>query len=268
VTISIGTMTARESRGPIVGLGAHLVTMIALAATAGVTGAGWLAGTAYAIVLAALLTAGMRRSGMRALGAANAVTLGRATLVGGVVALVVSSFSRPVPLVVLVTLVGVALALDGVDGQVARRTGTTTKLGARFDMEVDAFLILVLSVYIAGTFGWWTVAIGAFRYVFVAASWAWPWLNAPLPPKFARKVVAAVQGVVLVVATASLLPDTLNLLAVAGALIALIWSFGTDVAWLWRTEQDRRVAATRAAHHRAVTVPRQRRTRRPAPAGV
>ena len=270
MTISIGTMTARESRGPIVGLGAHLVTMIALAATAGVTGAGWLAGTAYAIVLAALLTAGMRRSGMRALGAANAVTLGRATLVGGVVALVVTSFARPVPLVVLVTLVGVALALDGVDGQVARRTGTTTKLGARFDMEVDAFLILVLSVYIAGTFGWWTVAIGAFRYVFVAASWAWPWLNAPLPPKFARKVVAAVQGVVLVVATASLLPDALNLLAVAGALISLTWSFGTDVAWLWRTEQDRRTAAARArvAHHRAVTVPRQRRTRQPAPASV
>ena len=39
-----------------------------------------------------------------------------------------------------------ALALDGVDGQVARRTGTASELGARFDMEVDAFLILVLSV--------------------------------------------------------------------------------------------------------------------------
>ena len=43
----------------------------------------------------------------------------------------------------------VALALDGVDGQVARRTGTVSALGARFDMEVDAFLVLVLSVHVA-----------------------------------------------------------------------------------------------------------------------
>ena len=40
-------------------------------------------------------------------------------------------------------------SLDAVDGQVARRTGTVSALGARFDMEVDAFLILVLSVYVA-----------------------------------------------------------------------------------------------------------------------
>ena len=43
-------------------------------------------------------------------------------------------------------LSSVALALDGVDGQVARRTRTVSALGARFDMEVDAFLVLVLSV--------------------------------------------------------------------------------------------------------------------------
>ena len=36
--------------------------------------------------------------------------------------------------------------LDAVDGHVARRTGTATAFGARFDMEVDAFLIVVLSV--------------------------------------------------------------------------------------------------------------------------
>ena len=49
----------------------------------------------------------------------------------------------------LVGLTAVALALDGVDGRVARRTETVTAVGARFDMEVDAFLILVLSVYVA-----------------------------------------------------------------------------------------------------------------------
>jgi phosphatidylglycerophosphate synthase len=266
VTISIATMTARESRGPIVGLAAHLILVTALAATVGVSAAGWLAGTAYAVVLAVALGAGLRRSGMSALGPANAVTLGRATLVGGVTALVVTSFTAPVPLPVLVTLVGVALALDGVDGQVARRTNSTTKLGARFDMEVDAFLILVLSVFVAGTFGWWTIAMGAFRYVFVAASWAWPWLNAALPPKFSRKVVAAVQGVVLVVATASLLPDAVTFAVVAAALAALTWSFGRDVQWLWAEERRRRLADARArvTERRAVHRPGPRRLPQPA----
>jgi phosphatidylglycerophosphate synthase len=246
VTISIAMITARQSRGPIVGLAAHLILTVALAATTGISAAGWVAGTAYAVVLAGLLATGLQRAGMRALGPANVVTLSRATLVGAVTALIVTSFTAPVPRVLLVTLIGVALALDGVDGQVARRTNSTTRLGARFDMEVDAFLVLVLSVFVAGAVGWWTIAIGAFRYVFVAASWVWPWLDADLPPRFSRKVVAAVQGVVLVVATAGLLPDTLNLIAVAGALASLVWSFGLDVRWLFGQERQRRMAAARA----------------------
>ncbi|OJF11516.1 CDP-alcohol phosphatidyltransferase family protein [Couchioplanes caeruleus] len=259
--MSIDTMTARTERGPLTGAVVQLVLMALLAATTGLSLAGWLAGTAFAVALCLLLRGGMRRAGMRALGPANAVTLGRATLVGAVTALVVTSFERPVALPVLVTLVGVALALDGVDGQVARRTNTTTALGARFDMEVDAFLVLVLSVFVAGTFGWWTVAIGAFRYVFVAASWIAPWLDAALPPRFSRKVVAALQGVVLVVTTANLLPGPVALAALAAAVISPTWSFGKDIAWLWRTEQARRATVAPA---RIPVARRARPSRRPA----
>jgi hypothetical protein len=70
-----------------------------------------------------------------------------------------------------------------------------------------------------------------------------PWLSAPLPPRFSRKVVAAVQGIVLVVATAHLLPYGLTFALVAAALASLTWSFGGDVGWLWRAEQARRAAA-------------------------
>jgi phosphatidylglycerophosphate synthase len=134
----------------------------------------------------------------------------------------------------------VALALDGVDGQVARRTGCTTALGARFDMEIDAFLILVLSVYAGDRFGWWTVALGAYRYVFVAASWALPWMTAALPPRFSRKVVAALQGVVLALVTANLLPGPV-------ALAALTWSFGRDLGWLYAASRVRAAARERWA---------------------
>jgi phosphatidylglycerophosphate synthase len=233
-------MQQESSRGPLAGLAILAVLLAALSATVGIGAAGWLAGGLYGVVLTVALSSGLRRAAMAKLGPANVVTLFRALLVGGVTALVAYSFQRPAPTAVLVALVAVALALDGVDGQVARRTGSISALGARFDMEIDAFLILVLSVFVAGPLGWWTIAIGAFRYVFVAASWVTPWLTAALPPKFSRKVVAALQGVVLVVATAGLLPSPVTLVLVAAALASLIWSFGRDIDWLWRTESAAR----------------------------
>jgi phosphatidylglycerophosphate synthase len=208
--------------------------LVALAATLGLTPAGLVAGALYGLALCALLAIGLQRAAMTRMGAANVVTLSRAVLVGGVTALVVTSFTHPVSTPALVLVAGVALALDGVDGQVARRTGCTTALGARFDMEIDAFLILVLSVYAGDRFGWWTVAIGAFRYLFVAASWALPWLTAALPPRFSRKVVAALQGVVLALVTANLLPPPYAVAALALALASLTWSFGRDAGWLYR----------------------------------
>ncbi len=135
-----------------------------------------------------------------------------------------------------------ALILDGVDGRVARRTGTSSQLGARFDMEVDAFLILVLSVYVAMDQGPWVLLIGGMRYVFVAAARAWPWLTAPLPPSTARKTVAALQGVLLLLAGAELLPPAVNTGVVLLALGLLGWSFGRDVLWLWRTSRTRSAA--------------------------
>jgi phosphatidylglycerophosphate synthase len=233
-------MNQASSRGPLAGLAALIGLLAVLSATVGIGVAGWLAGVAYGVVLTGTLARGLRRAQMPRLGPANAVTLIRALLVGGVTALVAYSVQRPAPVGVLVALVAVALALDGVDGRVARRTGSTSALGARFDMEIDAFLILVLSVFVAAPLGWWTVAIGAFRYAFVAASWALPWLTAPLAPKFSRKVVAAVQGIVLVVATTGVLPQPLTLAVVALALGSLTWSFGRDIGWLWRMQSTGR----------------------------
>ncbi|WP_250004076.1 CDP-alcohol phosphatidyltransferase family protein [Actinoplanes sp. M2I2] len=243
--------TSESSRAPFTGMAAQLALLALLGSTLGLTATGLIAGAAYGLGLCGLLGAGLARAGMAQMGPANAVTLARAILVGGVTAMVVTSFAQPVSTPALVTIAGVALALDGVDGQVARRTGTTTALGARFDMEVDSFLILVLSVYAGDRFGWWWVAIGAFRYAFVAAAWALPWLNAALPPRFSRKVVAALQGVVLALAVAGLLPTALTMVALGVALASLTWSFGLDVHWLFRASRIRAAARERwAATHR------------------
>ena len=130
-------------------------------------------------------------------------------------------------------LSALALVLDAVDGWVARHT-RTGKLGAQFDGEVDAFLILVLSVYVARSAGAWVLAIGAARYVFLAAGWPLQWMRAPLPPRFWRKVVAATQGIVLTVAAADVLPAGVTTAALVVALVLLSESFGRDVRWLWR----------------------------------
>lgn len=236
--------------GPIIGLIVQLAVLITLAETVGLGTAGWLIGVGYAIVTCAALTWGLYRSGADALGPADRVTLARATLVGGVAALTADSASRPVPVGVLTALAAVALALDAVDGKVARRTGTISALGARFDMEVDAFLILVLSCYVGFTaahpVGAWVLAMGAMRYAFVAAMWVLPWMRGTLPPRLWRKVVAAMQGIVLAVAASGVLPRPLTVFAVAAALVLLLESFGRDVGWLWNHREHRPAPRHRA----------------------
>jgi len=219
--------------GPAIGLIFLMALLTTLAFTVGLGFAGWLAGTAYGLVVAATLTVALNRAG-HDLGPANVVTLVRATLVGAVTALAVESYRQPVPAAVLTGITIAALALDWVDGQVARRTGTVTALGARFDMEVDSFLLLVLGVYVAHSYGPWVLLVGAMRYLFVAAMWVLPWMRATLPPRYWRKVVAATQGIVLVAAASGVLPRPVVLVGLVGALVLLVESFGRDVLWLWR----------------------------------
>ncbi|MFI0371167.1 CDP-alcohol phosphatidyltransferase family protein [Actinomadura sp. 1N219] len=199
--------------------------------------AGLAVGVVYALSAWAILSAAFR--GRRALGPADHVTLTRVILTGGVSALVTGHLLGGGHTWTLVAVASVALVLDGVDGQVARRTGTASPLGARFDMEVDAFLVLVLSVHVAWTAGAWVLAIGVMRYAFGAAAWAAPWLRADLRPSMARKAVAVVQGVTLAAAASGVVPYAG---ALAGAALALlVWSFGRDVVWLF-TRRERRAA--------------------------
>ncbi|WP_245900379.1 CDP-alcohol phosphatidyltransferase family protein [Prauserella shujinwangii] len=217
--------------------GAQVGLLGVLAATTGLGAAGWLAGLGYAGASWLLLGRSMRRAGTRVPGPADRVTAARMVLVGGVTASVADQLGQagqagPALPPLVLALTATALALDLADGRVARRTGTESALGARFDMEVDAFLILVLSGHVALSTGPWVLGIGGLRYAFVAASWALPWLRADLPPSVLRKAVAALQGIVLAVLASGLLPYPA---VVAGfALAALAFSFGRDCAWLWR----------------------------------
>lgn len=173
------------------------------------------------------------------LGPANRVTLARAGLCLPVLAL--AFFPQGVDQGVdeaarwwLVGIASLALALDGADGWVARRRSSSSAFGARFDMELDALLLLALSVLVwhSGQVGGWVLLIGVMRYGFVAAGWFMPALHQPLPEAFRRKAACVVQGVVLVGCLVPLVPGAVASLAAAIALTLLLWSFAVDVRWL------------------------------------
>ncbi len=238
--------------GPLTGLIAQGLLLWALAGTIGLSAAGWAIGLICGALLSAVLAHGLSRYRSDGLGAADWVTLARASLAVVVAALVADSFAHRALVALLVSIVGLALVLDFVDGWVARHMSTTGMLGAWFDGEVDAFLIMILSVYVARSAGAWVLAIGAARYAFLVAGWPLAWMRAPLPPRYWRKVVTATVGIVLLIAVADVLPRAVNQAILVGALILLVESFGRDVVWLWthRNGAGAAVAAPAVDHGR------------------
>lgn len=235
MTIAEDGLWAGALRGPAAGAAAQLAQLAVLSAAWGLGPAGWLAGGTYALTSATLLAAALYRSPRGRLGPADVVTLARSTLVGSVTAVVATHLvDRPVDNAVVVSIATVALLLDAVDGRVARVTATVSPLGARFDMEVDAFLLAVLSVYVAPSLGLWVLAIGGMRYAFVAAGWVLPWLRRPVTPTLVGKTVAAIQGITLVTVSSGILAPLAAVLLTALALGLLTWSFGRQTLHLWR----------------------------------
>ena len=227
-------------RGLMVGSALLAALLAALATTVGLSSIGWGVGLACGVVTAVAVTRGAKRE----LGPADLITLSRAVLTCALAALVADSFVNSAAVATLVALAIVALVSDAIDGWVARRTRTVSTFGARFDGEVDAFLILVLSVYVADTVHGWVLAIGLARYAFAVAGWVLPWMRGHLPARYWRKVVTAVQGIVLTVAAAAVVPLWLTTAALVVALALLTESFGRDVLWLWHRRSPERQRLT------------------------
>src|SRR3954453_4387459 len=88
-----------------------------------------------------------------------------------------------------------ATLLDGVDGWLARRAGTASRFGARFDVEIDTLLMLTLAIVAWGhaKAGPWVVLTGLLRYLFLWAGSIWAWIGAPLAPTVRGRVICVVQ---------------------------------------------------------------------------
>jgi phosphatidylglycerophosphate synthase len=201
-----------------------------------------LVATGFGALPAALAAVAVLRRRPRSTTPADRVTLARAVLASGCAATTVMVLAGAVPARTwwLLGLTAPALLLDAADGYVARRTGSVTAAGARLDFQVDAGVLVVLSLAAAPAVGAWVLLIGAMRYLFVAASRIRPAWRGPLAYSAFRRVVAGLQGAALALVIAPVVPLTVAALAVASALALLLVSFGLDVATL-----EARAAASR-----------------------
>jgi phosphatidylglycerophosphate synthase len=223
---------ARGDAAVAVGAGALIATASALVLASAYPTEGWKLAVAAAsgAVPAALASAAvvLRRPPFST--PADRVTLSRAALASGCAAMTTLALLGPAPVRNgwLFALTVLTLLLDAVDGPVARRTGTATEAGGRLDMEVDAGVLVVLSIAVATALGWWVLLIGAMRYLYVVATWVRPGLSAPVPRSRFRVVVAGLQGAVLAAALAPFVPTALAAVAVAVALGLLVVSFASQ----------------------------------------
>lgn len=217
-----------------------VVTAVAIAAMVGLVvptseAYAWKAG--LACVAIGVVAVGYVRENhpFDAFGAANHVTTFRAVLVALVAGLIGEARTDAIAWTAAVISV-VASALDGVDGWLARRSAMASPFGARYDMEVDALLIMVLAIlaWHHDKAGAWIVLAGAMRYLFVGAGYVWRWLDAPLPPSTRRQAICVVQIVGLGAVVSPIVRFPLSGVVAAGTLASLVWSFGVDVVWLRR----------------------------------
>jgi phosphatidylglycerophosphate synthase len=235
------------------GLGFCVVMAAAWLLTA-TGGFGWRlwagAGLAYGPIAVIAIAQVRRHHPYRAFGAANLVTTVRAAMTCLLAGLLADVASVP-PGALAAFAWGVAglsalsLALDGLDGLLARRLGLCSAFGARYDMEVDALLILLMSLA-AWSFdkaGAWVILSGALRYLFVAASWVWPVLGEALPPSNRRKLICVVQAGALCLLMSPLIQPPVSVGLAAAALALLVYSFAIDVAWLTRRDRAARVCS-------------------------
>ncbi len=123
-------------------------------------------------------------------------------------------------------------ALDGLDGKLARRSGQSSKFGAAFDMETDAFMTGLASIVAVdlGCMGLWMLVVGGLRYVFVLVTHKFP-----CEPEPVRTSARWAFSLLMVGLTAALTLDwpPFDWLATAGAL-GVVASFGRSFVWVFQ----------------------------------
>jgi phosphatidylglycerophosphate synthase len=158
----------------------------------------------------------------------TAITGARLFITGALCAL-----GRPLPGYTIVAVVLLVFTLDWVDGQVARRTDSVSRLGAHLDNETDAFLTLTvcLMLFLRGPSEAWVLTAGLLRYLYVLVIRVFP-SRGHVPPSalasraFGIALIGLLLGFLDIPYVSRLGPMAANLL--------LLWSFSRSFYWSLR----------------------------------
>jgi phosphatidylglycerophosphate synthase len=136
---------------------------------------------------------------------------------------------------VVVAVLGIAiLALDGLDGWLARRGNLTSEFGAHFDMETDALFVLIMTfeLWHRHQLGGWILISGLLRYAYVLCLALVPPRGADMPrSRFGRHAFTLlVSGL----CAAFALPNALGAAAAFAGTAAVSASFMRSFYWSYR----------------------------------
>ena len=196
------------------------------------------------IIIATLMLTTLRFHPHKTFGWANHVTTFRAAssvLLAGFIPVAAQIPPASVWLWVIAVVTTITLCLDGLDGYMARKTQLSSVYGARFDMETDALLGLVITAFIwqSGKLGFWILGLGVMRYAFLAGSLFFVQLRAPLFPSLRRKAVCVIQVAALCLILCPWIKADAAAAIGAAAMAILLWSFLVDISWLFNNHQRR-----------------------------
>ena len=200
---------------------ANAISLLGGSAVAAFAGRPWPLAVVAAGSFAALLVHARGRFTARSgFGVPNALTLLRLLL-----ALLLALVLHRAPGWILAALVLGLLVLDGVDGALARRKGTMSAFGAHFDMEADAFtvLVVVFELWQRGAFEAWILTAGLLRYLYVICCALLP----PAAGEMPRSLLAryAFSILMLGLATGLAFPSPLGLAGAFAGTLTVTLSF-------------------------------------------
>lgn len=119
----------------------------------------------------------------------------------------------------------IAVVLDFFDGLAARHFNESSFFGQYFDMEIDAFFVLLMCFfyYVHGGISWWILIPGALRYIFRLYTFCFPKPSVKEQKKTYATVIAASYFVVLLLGLIT--TGTLQFFILLIGSLALVSSF-------------------------------------------
>jgi phosphatidylglycerophosphate synthase len=205
----------------------HAVAMVGATVASIVLGRAWPTAAMALLSFAVLVLRGRRAWGsVRRTVVPNLVTALRVLIIAS---MTFALHDAP-GLLVTAVMLGV-LALDALDGWLARRANAVTAFGAHFDMETDAFFILTvdLELLMRGRLGFWILITGFLRYAYMLVTALVPPRGGQVP----RSRLGRNSFGCLVVGLSAAMASTTVLGTAAAALgtSAVVLSFGWAFYW-------------------------------------